>query len=82
MKSMQGSPVNPMHGFSRECIRGFQRRVITALYGAIIRDAGGGHYKSLTTGELTLGGKVVSLPLVSASDIFPKKYPLHQFLSL
>ena len=41
-----------------------------------------GHYGSLTTGELTLGGKVVSLPLVSASDIVPKKYPLHQFLSL
>ncbi len=41
-----------------------------------------GHYGSLTTGELTLGGKVVSLSLVSASDIVPKKHPLHQFLSL
>lgn len=41
-----------------------------------------GHYERLTTGELTLGGKVVSLSLVSASDIVPKKYPLHQFLSL
>jgi|GEM_PF-3207376 len=43
---------------------------------------GGGHYKRLTTAELTLGGKVVSLSLVSASDIVPKKHPLHQFLSL